>query len=599
MSIHASPERMRFRFLPLAFFAASFVPIALAACGSTGRPTGEFDDPDTSVVDGSVTPVDGQTFPDGGFQTGDGSILPPAGETRDPVDCNEAKATKSYVGCDYWPTVNANTVWSIFDFAVVVSNTGKTPSDIQVTGPNGFMRQVQVPAGELRKIFLPWVPSLKGADQSECANAGPMTASVSAPNSAYHLVSSTPVIVAQFSALQYRPIGGESAGDGGAGKDWSACPGNRPNRDCGNDPFGFPITPPPCFSYSNDASLLLPSTAMTTNYRVAGFKGWSLPGSFIPPRPKADVMGTHVAITATENDTVATVRLSGTGKVLAGGVGIPATNGGGTLTLNLAKAGDVAELVTEKGDAFDISGSLITSTKPVQVIVGMPCVNVPADKGACDHIEESVMPAETLGKRYLINAPTGPKGQPVKHWVRFVGNRDATTLTYAPSKPAKCPATLQAGQVVDCELVAESFDVQGSQEFAVVSLLVGSSELGAATELNRGDPSLTTYAAVEQFRTKYLFLAPDDYDVTYADIVGEQDAAPQVDGVAVPASAYSPVANGLGVFRVKLGPGKGGGHTLEAARPVGLQVVGYGANTSYQYPGGLNLKLISIPPVPK
>ena len=257
------------------------------------------------------------------------------------------------------------------------------------------------------------------------------------------------------------------------------------------------------------------------------------------------------------------------------------------------------ELVTEKGEQFDLSGSLITSTKPVQVIVGMPCVNVPANKSACDHIEETVMPAETLGKRYLINAPSGPKGQPVKHWVRFVGNRDGTTLTYAPSKPAKCPATLQAGQVVDCELVTDSFDVQGSQEFAVVTLLVGAAELGAATELNRGDPSLTTYAAVEQFRTKYLFLAPDDYDVTFADIVGEQDAAPKVDGVLVPASAFAPVANGLGVFRVKLGPGKAGGHTLEAAKPVGLQVVGYGANTSYQYPGGLNLKLISIPPVPK
>ena len=25
--------------------------------------------------------------------------------TRDPVDCDEAKTTRSYVGCDYWPTV--------------------------------------------------------------------------------------------------------------------------------------------------------------------------------------------------------------------------------------------------------------------------------------------------------------------------------------------------------------------------------------------------------------------------------------------------------------------------------------------------------------
>jgi hypothetical protein len=82
-------------------------------------------------------------------------------------------------------------------------------------------------------------------------------------------------------------------------------------------------------------------------------------------------------------------------------------------------------------------------------------------------------------------------------------------------------------------------------------------------------------------------------------VVGEANADVKIDGVAVPASSFTAVANGFGVYRVKLGAGKGGAHTLESTRPVGLQILGYGANTSYQYPGGLNLKLISIPPVPK
>ncbi len=570
---------MRSRVLPFLLLAGLSVPVSLAACGSERTP-GQFDDPETGPVDASVEPIDGQGFIDSSFESDGSVVTPPPGETRDPVDCDEAKRTKSYVGCDYWPTVNANNVWSIFDFAVVVSNTGTKVADVNVTGPNSFTRTVQIPPGELSKIYLPWVPALKGPDTDTEGTATPMVASVFASGGAYHLVSTVPVIVTQFNALQYKPVGGEP------GKNWSACPGKGD---------GMTI---PCFSYSNDASLLLPSTAMTTNYRVAGYKGWTAPNA-IPFFPGTDVMGTQLTITATEDNTVATVRLSAPGKVLGGGAAIPATNGGGTLTVTLPKAGDVAELVTEKGDKFDMSGTLITSTKPVQVLVGLPCTNVPAGMGYCDHVEESVLPAETLGKRYLVNTPSGPKGTAVSHWVRFVGNRDATTLTYAPSKPAKCPATLQAGQVVDCELVGESFDVQGSQEFAVVSLLVGAAQLGAQTEANRGDPSLTTFAAVEQFRTKYLFLAPDDYDVAFADVVGEANADVKIDGVAVPAASFTAVANGLGVYRVKLGAGKGGAHTLESARPVGLQILGYGANTSYQYPGGLNLKLISIPPVPK
>jgi len=41
-----------------------------------------------------------------------------------------------------------------------------------------------------------------------------------------------------------------------------------------------------------------------------------------------------------------------------------------------------------------------------------------------------------------------------------------------------------------------------------------------------------------------------------------------------------------------------GAHVLTASAPVGLQVLGYGSYTSYQYPGGLNLKQISAPPPP-
>jgi len=580
---------MRTRLLPFLLLSALATPISLGACGATPRPGGEFDPPDATAGDATVAPVDGQSFVDSSFPTPDGSVLPPGGETRDPVDCDEAKRTKSYVGCDYWPTINANNVWSIFDFAVVVSNTGANPATVTVTGPAAFSKQVTVPAGELKKIYLPWVPALKGPDTNEQGSATPMTASVMAAGSAYHLVSSVPVIVTQFNALEYKPAGGEAPG--GGPKNWSSCPGK------GNG------TSPPCFSYSNDASLLLPSTAMTTNYRVASYLGWTIPETpspipFFPPTPREEIMGTQLTITATEDDTVATVRLAAKAKVLGGG-GLPATNGGGTMTVTLAKAGDVAELVTDKGDRYDLSGSLITSTKPIQVIVGLPCVNVPATKSACDHVEESVLPAETLGKRYIVTMPSGPKGGAVKHWVRFVGNRDNTTLTYAPSRPAKCPATLQAGEVVDCELVTANFDVTGTEEFAVVTLQVGAEELGSATELNRGDPALSTFASVEQFRTKYLFLAPDDYDVAFVDIVGDAASDIKVDGATVPASSFTAIANGFGVFRVRLGAGKGGAHTLEAAKPVGIQVLGYGANTSYQYPGGLNLKLISIPPVPK
>jgi hypothetical protein len=549
---------------------------ALVAC-SSGR---DAFDPDAQPdPDGGETSSSGFPALDGGFGNSDADPGLPPGETRDPVDCEEAKTSKSYVGCDYWPTVTPNAVWSIFDYAVVIANTGANDANVTVTGPNGTNKQATVPAGQLRKVFLPWVTELKGADANACGGSSALTASVLAPSSAYHLVSSTPVIVYQFSALQYKGEG--AGGPDGAPKDWSACPGST----CADGPLA-------CFSYSNDASLLLPSTAMTNNYRVMGYKG-AAPGG-LPPIFVTPGSSSALSVTATQPNTKITLTLSALTTVIgsANGTTIPPTNSG-VLIHTLANAGDVLQYVAGQGK--DFSGSLVQSDKPVQVIASIPCISIGG--AACDHIEETVLPAETLGKHYIVAQPTGPKtpAKAVGHAVRFYGNQDNTKLTYLPAKPAKCPATINAGQMVDCEIVDATFDVTGDKEFGVATFLLGAT----VYQDPKGDPSQTYVAAVEQFRTKYVFLAPIDYPVLWADITATEDAEIELDGAALTAP-WTKVGNGpFGVHRVDLTKsGQDGAHTLTAKKPVGVQVIGFGDNTSFQYPAGLNLNLISAPPPP-
>ncbi|HEX6835672.1 MAG TPA: hypothetical protein VF334_03815, partial [Polyangia bacterium] len=138
-----------------------------------------------------------------------------SGGTGDPVTCADAAAQKSYVGCDYWPTVLANPVLSDFDFAVVVANTGTTDATITVDGPSAS-QTATVTAGQLTKIYLPWVAGLKRGD-NVCGTPTALTDSAMVAKGAYHLVSSVPVVVYQFNALEYGPQGGA------AGKDWSSC----------------------------------------------------------------------------------------------------------------------------------------------------------------------------------------------------------------------------------------------------------------------------------------------------------------------------------------------------------------------------------------
>jgi IgGFc binding protein len=514
-------------------------------------------------------------------------------DTRDPETCEEAAKKKSYVGCDYWPTITPNPVWSIFDYTVVVANTGSNEAVVQVTGPEGTNKQVTVPGGELKKIYLPWVRDLKGSDFDECTASPGNDRSNIVRSGAYHLVSSSPVIVYQFNALQYKGEGGE-APDGGP-KDWSSCPGTT--TGCRRGPTG-PVVKSGCFSFSNDASLLLPTSAMTGTYRVMGHSGASVPGV-----TRIGMVPTVMTITATEPDTSVTVMLSSTANVVASrddGATIARTEGGQTMNLTLPNAGDVVQLVSDKGDAYDFSGSLVQSSKPVQVIASVPCISMPTNKPACDHIEETVLPAETLGRHYVVAPPTGPKGSPVKQKVRLYGNKDGTKLTYAPSKPAECPETLDAGQTAECGLLDEAFEVTGTNEFGVATFLLGATMYDPSNKDRRGDPDQSMVFGVEQYRTSYVFLAPTDYPVLWADIVATVDAQIVLDGAPIDAP-WTMIGEGpYGVHRVDLTKsGRDGAHTLRAQKPVSMQVIGFGDNTSFQYPAGLNLKIIAPPPLTK
>ena len=520
--------------------------------------------------------------------------------TTDPQTCDEAAQAHTYVGCDYWPTVVANSVWSIFDFAVVVANAGQADAMVTVTGPSGTNQTATVGAGQLVKLYLPWVPALKGPDSNTCADPVPFPASVVAPASAFHLTSSVPVTVYQFNALEYRGQGGP------VGKDWTKCPGSSVCTEM--------AAPVGCYSFSNDASLLLPSTAMTGIYRVAGHEGLvamnSTTGSTISS-------GGYVAITATQDATMVKVQVSSTGQIAAssGTTGIAATAAGGTLTLTLNR-GDVAELLGP-GSA-DLSGSLVQATAPVQVITGHPCYNIPPTAPACDHLEESVFPAETLGKDYVVTRPAGPNGGGVEHQVRFYGNFDNTHLTYIPpTPPPGCPTTLSAGQVVECGTggacpttvdlsqtytcgtINQDFEVTSDQPFAIGTFTLGSSIVDPSTQPpdQKGDPAQSFPAAVEQYRTKYVFLAPDDYSVSYADIVAKPGTMMMLDGQSISVTPQGIGTSAFAVYRVKLGSGQAGAHVLTASQAVGLQVVGYGASTSYMVPGGLNLVRIAPPPM--
>jgi hypothetical protein len=295
-------------------------------------------------------------------------------------------------------------------------------------------------------------------------------------------------------------------------------------------------------------------------------------------------------VTGIEDGTTVDVHLSVTGAI-AGGAGVASAPLGGSVSFNLDQ-GDVVQLVG--AGTVDLSGTLVSASAPVQVITGIACTNNPHAVDACDHLEESVLPAETLGKHYFVTAPTAPQGHPIGHVVRLYGNVDGTSLTYSGAFSG--PTTLSAGEVVDLGVVNSDFEVSGDHEFTVGSFQLGADLLmpGIPVSQQKGDPAQSYMVAVEQYRKKYVFLAPTDYDVSYVDIVQPLSAIISLDGTPL-STTVTPLSSGYGVLRVLLDSNVGA-HLLEGSEPFGIQVMGYGTYTSYQYPGGLNLGHIAPAP---
>jgi hypothetical protein len=96
-----------------------------------------------------------------------------------------------------------------------------------------------------------------------------------------------------------------------------------------------------------------------------------------------------------------------------------------------------------------------------------------------------------------------------------------------------------------------------------------------------------------QYRNNYIFSVSKTYDFNFVNVVAPRSATVQLDGEPLPDSAFVAIgATDYRVARYKL-PADREVFRIEGTDPFGIVVYGYGAFTSYMYPGGLDLKKIA------
>jgi hypothetical protein len=503
---------------------------------------GSLEDPGCVACDAGTGSCNGNvgTFCPDGLSTITETCDPLMGTTCNPATgrcdgtCSYKALGTSYIGCDYFPTITANLVASTFSFAAVVSNTGASVATVTASKGNTTLGTYTVQPGAVQIIPFAWDNALKGPTSNSVL---PMPGSVRVNQGAYRLRSNQPVTVYQFSPLDYQQ-------------------GNT-------------------YSYSNDASLLLPTNVWTGTYRVVARHHFGGGSGFY-------------AITAKDDNTVVNLTAAPGGGAVKSGVAGVNTNGSGMVTLN---AGDVIEIVSNGGtaqdDPNDVTGTLVSANKPVQVIGGHQCIYIPYNYGYCDHLEESMFPFETLSNRFIVTAPLVPTGgsTPRIRFVRVVATKPNTTLTYDPPQAGAAATIAQAGQWIEIPNNAESFEITANEPITVAEYMVGQSAPPAQTS---GDPAMALAVGKEQYRNSYLFHAPTNYTTAYVNVVAPTGANVVLDGNAV--AGFTVIGNsGFGLARVSLAKINGGNHQITGNQPFGITVYGYGDYTSFWYAGGLNL----------
>lgn len=498
--------------------------------------------------------------------------------------CARAIESHSYIGCEYWAVPLMNSVLAPeFHYAVVVANPELVAAEVVVervvVGAGGArtfesLDRRTVAPGALEIIELPWVASLKGAPG--------VVASVSAPASAYRVRSDVPVTAYQFDPIEYR-----------IESDCSAGYSDRPGDDV-------------CFSYTNDASLLLPTHVLTGNYLGLSRQTQLLIDEAYGPGSTSGFLAI-VGVSAEPVDVE--VRFAGRSAPSSDGT-VAAHREGEIATYRLAQ-GDVLELAsaalstcdgpsrTERvggrtvtycdvSRAYDLTGTEIRASGPVGVFGGHDCTFVPFGAWACDHLEEMLFPLESWGRDYVVAVTAPLEAEP--NVVRLVSGRDGNDIELDP--PLIDAMTLDRGQFVELE-ARESFRVHGSEPLMAVQMLVGQEYAGVGSVPfgANGDPAMALAIPVEQYRASYEFLAPATYRLSYVSVVAPNGTDVVLDGALV--GGFRPVgASGYRVANVGIEPGA---HAIRSVGPFGITVYGFGAFTSYLYPGGLDLRAISAP----
>ncbi len=240
----------------------------------------------------------------------------------------------------------------------------------------------------------------------------------------------------------------------------------------------------------------------------------------------------------------------------------------------------------------DLTGTRITSSKPLSVFSGSDCANVPQGVRACDHLVEQVPPTVTWGSKFLVASLEG----------RFSGERIRVLSARAATVSVNCNTVVSVsefqlqsgGSFREFEILINSFcSIESTSPVLVAQYAYGERSDGM------GGPFMMIITPIEQFTNNYfgeavpLFLS--NYVTVYVSSEFFQTAQIVLDNSIVTGWRNVVCSSGEICGHISRTSVSTGAHSIShqnSSAVLGVSVYGFGSSSSYGYPGGMRLSPI-------
>jgi hypothetical protein len=386
-------------------------------------------------------------------------------------------------------------------------------------------------------------------------------------------------------------------------------------RVVSTEPVGaYQFSPLCCnYSFSNDASLLIPTTALGQSYRFLG-----APHLFATTSTGDEAsIPANLTVVAAEDQTVVRVTLPPNGFMQAETTGrMTFDNGAHVVTLNRQEVLMLRTDLRRPQNFLDVprqadfTGASIESSAPVSLFSAHECTFYPSDLGACDHLEEQLFPIETWGRAFTLVPPKLRSTNSVferTYW-KILGdpNTRVTLSATFNSLQAAGPGSAEVpdcGQMLDSDGQTIVIGAEGFCEFStqqaveinsdlgimVMGIISGQQSVNFVSDLgdHYGDPAIFLVPPSRQLRQEYSFLTPGTYYADFVALSFNPNTQITLDGAMLDLSDASTINGSEALYKyVELSDGP---HKISGTAPFGIMVFAYDDFVSYAFTGGLNL----------